>query len=198
MVRFSNIFTKFELLFRLPQLYIFSFIFITITIKIIITIANKRNIVTFKTINNKKILIFPIPGNVVMNMCIGMNINEPILSSYSPLYVTRRDHVVHFHGSQECWFTLCQFRCQFHSRRHSLRITLKSTTLVHMRSRYAWTRQSWQRSEWRLDFNSVSILPLQARCYAVLGGMGWGWGEDTFQTGMHARMRAFTYVRTWE
>ena len=39
--------------------------------------------------------------------------------------VTRRDHVVHCHGSQECWFTLCQFRCQFHSRRHSLRITLK-------------------------------------------------------------------------
>ena len=42
--------------------------------------------------------------------------------------VTRRDHVVHCHGSQECWFTLCQFRCQFHLRRHSLRITLKSTT----------------------------------------------------------------------
>ena len=47
--------------------------------------------------------------------------------------VTRRDHVVHCHGSQECWFTLCQFRCQFHSRWHSLRITLKSTTLVYMR-----------------------------------------------------------------
>ena len=44
-----------------------------------------------------------------------------------------------------------------HSRRHSLRITLKSTTLVHMRSRYAWTRKSWQRSEWRLDFNSVKV-----------------------------------------
>ena len=69
--------------------------------------------------------------------------------------VTRRDHVVHCHGSQECWFTLCQFRFQFYSRRHSLRITLKSTTLVPMRSRYAWTRKSWQRSEWRLDFNSV-------------------------------------------
>ena len=69
--------------------------------------------------------------------------------------VTRRDHVVHCHGFQECWFTVCQFRCQFHPRWHSLRITLKSTTLVHMRSRYAWTRKSWQRSEWRLDFNSV-------------------------------------------
>ena len=82
--------------------------------------------------------------------------------------VTRRDHVVHHcHGSQECWFTLCQFRCQFHSRRHSLRITMKSTTWVHMRSRYAWTRKSWQRSQWRLDFNSVfpwrglkTIVPL--------------------------------------
>ena len=48
--------------------------------------------------------------------------------------VTSRDHVVRCRGSQECWFTLCQFRCQFHSRRHSLRITLKSTTLVCMRS----------------------------------------------------------------
>ena len=40
-------------------------------------------------------------------------------------------------------------------RRHSLRITLKYTTLVHMRSSYAWTMKSWQRSEWRLGFNSV-------------------------------------------
>ena len=57
------------------------------------------------------------------------------LSHYTLLKsdVTHRDHVVHCHGSQECWFTLCQFCCQFHSRRHSLRITLKSTTLVHMR-----------------------------------------------------------------
>ena len=78
--------------------------------------------------------------------------------------VTRRDHVVHCHGSQECWFTLCQFRCPFHSRRHSLRITLKSTTLVHMRSRYAWTRKSWQRSEWRLDFNSVLFTILKDIC----------------------------------
>ena len=69
--------------------------------------------------------------------------------------VTRRDHVVHCHGSQECWFTFCQCRCQFHSRRHSLRITLKSTILVHMCSSYAWTRKSWQGSEWPLDFNSV-------------------------------------------
>ena len=72
--------------------------------------------------------------------------------------VTRRDHVVHCHGSQECWFTLCQFRCQFHSWRHSLRITLKSTTLVDMRSRYAWTTKSWQRSKWRLGFNSIFLV----------------------------------------
>ena len=63
--------------------------------------------------------------------------------------VTRRDHVIRCHGSQECWFTHRQFHSQFHSRRHSLRITLKYTTLVHMRSSYAWTRKSWQRSEWR-------------------------------------------------
>ena len=73
--------------------------------------------------------------------------------------VTRRDHVVRCHGSHECWFTHRQFHSQFHLRRHSLRITLKYTTLVHMRSSYAWTMKSWQRSEWRLGFNSV--LPWQ-------------------------------------
>ena len=46
-------------------------------------------------------------------------------------------------------------RCQFHSRRHSLLITLKYTTLVRMRSSYAWTMKPWQQSEWRLGFNSV-------------------------------------------
>ena len=56
--------------------------------------------------------------------------------------VTRRDHVVHCRGSQECWFMLCQF----HSRWHSLRITLKSKTLVCMRSSNAWTTKPWQRS----------------------------------------------------
>ena len=71
--------------------------------------------------------------------------------------VTRRDHVVRCHGSHECWFTHRQFHSQFHSRRHSLRITLKSTTLVHMRSGYAWTMKSWQRSEWRLGFHSVLV-----------------------------------------
>ena len=69
--------------------------------------------------------------------------------------VTRRDHVVRCHGSHECWFTHRQFHSQFHSRWHSLCITLKSTTLVCMRSSNAWTTKSWQRSEWRLGFNSV-------------------------------------------
>ena len=41
-------------------------------------------------------------------------------------------HLVRCHG---CWFT----HSQFHSRRYSLRITLKSTTLVRMRSGSAWT-----------------------------------------------------------
>ena len=56
----------------------------------------------------------------------------PVTPDYTLLKsdVTRRDHVVHCRGSQECWFTLCQFHSQFHSRRHSLRITLKYTTLV--------------------------------------------------------------------
>ena len=69
--------------------------------------------------------------------------------------VTHLDHVVCCHGSHECWFTHRQFHSQFHSRRHSLRITLKYTTLVCMRSSNAWTKKSWQRSEWRLGFNSV-------------------------------------------
>ena len=33
--------------------------------------------------------------------------------------VTRRDHVVNCHGSQECWFTLCQFRSQRQSSHNS-------------------------------------------------------------------------------
>ena len=70
---------------------------------------------------------------------------------------------VRCHG---CWLTHSQFHSQFHSRRHSLRITLKYTTLVRMRSSYAWTMKPWQRSEWRLGFNSVylteelSLFPL--------------------------------------
>ena len=69
--------------------------------------------------------------------------------------VTCRDHMVHCHGSHECWFTHRQFHSQFHSRRHSLRITLKYTTLMHMRSSNAWTMKSWQRSEWHFGFISI-------------------------------------------
>ena len=78
--------------------------------------------------------------------------------------VTCRDHVVCCHGSHECWFTHRQFHSQFHSRWHSLRITLKYTTLVHMRSGYAWTMKSWQRSEWRLGFNSINGCRKPATC----------------------------------
>ena len=63
---------------------------------------------------------------------------------------------------QGCRFTHRQFHSKFHSRRHSFRITLKYTTLVCMRSGNAWTMKPWQRSEWRLGFNSV-FSPL------------WGW-----------------------
>ena len=62
---------------------------------------------------------------------------------------------VRCHG---CRFTHRQFHSQFHSRRHSLRITLKYTTLVCMRSSNAWTMKPWQRSEWRLGFNTYSRL----------------------------------------
>ena len=69
--------------------------------------------------------------------------------------VTRRDHVSVCHG---CWLTHSQFHSQFHSRRHSLRITLKYTTLMRMHSSYTWTMKPWQRSEWRLGFNSVLVF----------------------------------------
>ena len=59
---------------------------------------------------------------------------------------------VRCHG---CWLTHSQFHSHFHSRRHSLRITLKYTTLMCMRSSYAWTMKPWQRSKWHLGFNSV-------------------------------------------
>ena len=62
---------------------------------------------------------------------------------------------VRCHG---CWLTHSQFHSQFHSRRHSLRITLKYTTLMRMRGSYAWTMKPWQRSEWRLGFNSVLVF----------------------------------------
>ena len=47
--------------------------------------------------------------------------------------VTRPDHVVRC-GSQDCGSRFVNFACKFHSGWHSLRITLKSTTLLFMRS----------------------------------------------------------------
>ena len=48
--------------------------------------------------------------------------------------VTSRDHVVRCRGSQECGSRFVNFACQFHWRWHSFLITLKSTTLLFMRS----------------------------------------------------------------
>ena len=48
--------------------------------------------------------------------------------------VTTRDHVVRCRGSQECGSRFVNFACKFHRRWHRLRITLKSTTLLFMRS----------------------------------------------------------------
>ena len=48
--------------------------------------------------------------------------------------VTRPDHVVRCRGSQECGSRFVNFPCKFHRRWHRLRITLKSTTLLFMRS----------------------------------------------------------------
>ena len=81
--------------------------------------------------------------------------------------VTRRDHMVRCHRSQECGSRFVNFDCQFHSRLHSLRITLKSTTLVCMRSSNAWTTKPWQRSEWRLGFNSVLGARLGCDCFIM-------------------------------
>ena len=69
--------------------------------------------------------------------------------------VTRPDHVVRCRGSQECGSRFVNFACKFHRRWHRLRITLKSTTLLFMRSSNVWTTKLWQRSKWPLDFNSV-------------------------------------------
>ena len=60
--------------------------------------------------------------------------------------VTSRDHVVRCRGSQECGSRFVNFTCQFHWRWHSPRITLKSTTLLFMRSSNAWTTKPWQQS----------------------------------------------------
>ena len=48
---------------------------------------------------------------------------------------------------------------QFHSRRYSLRITLKYTTLVHMRCGFAWTAFHDNGAKWRSGSNSaLSIM----------------------------------------
>ena len=82
----------------------------------------------------RKQLLSPSFRGCVTEPCDGNTV--PFIHAYTLLKsdVTRRDHVVRCHGSHECWFTHRQFHSQFHLRLHSLRITLKSTTLVCMRS----------------------------------------------------------------
>ena len=58
--------------------------------------------------------------------------------------VTSRDHMVRSRGSQECGSRYVNFACQFHWRWHRIRITLKSTTLLFMRSSNVWTTKPWQ------------------------------------------------------
>ena len=88
--------------------------------------------------------------------CIKLILRYTYRIIYGQYAVKVRRHTpwsrVSCHG---CRFTHRQFHSPFHSRRYSLRITLKCTTLVHMRSGYAWTMNPWQWSVWRLGFNSV-------------------------------------------
>ena len=82
-----------------------------------------------------------VPHSLVCNMSYpGVGCNTLLKS-----IVTRPDHVVRCCGSQECGSRFVNFACQFHRRWHRLRITLKSTTLLFMRSN-VWTTKPWQRS----------------------------------------------------
>ena len=63
-----------------------------------------------------------------------MRISCPAVYTLLKSDVTSRDQVVRCRGSQECGSRFVNFACQFHWRWHSLRITLKSTTLLFMRS----------------------------------------------------------------
>ena len=74
--------------------------------------------------------------------CTFQKIDENSFQSTNMLLksdVTSPDHVVRCRGSQECGSRFVNFACQFHWRWHSLPITLKSTTLLFMRSSNAWT-----------------------------------------------------------
>ena len=64
--------------------------------------------------------------------------------------VTSRDRVVRCHGSKECGSRFVNFACQFYWRWHSLRITLKSTTLLFMRSSNVWNRDNGASDVWAL------------------------------------------------
>ena len=53
--------------------------------------------------------------------------------------------MVRCRGSQECGSRNVNFACKFHRRSHRVRITLKSSTLLFMRTRNVWTMKPWQR-----------------------------------------------------
>ena len=79
-----------------------------------------------------------------VNHIPGIHDNGRVVTSDLKSDVTRPDHVVRCCGSQECGSCFVNFACQFHRRWHSFRITLKSTTLLFMRSS-VWTMKPWQR-----------------------------------------------------
>ena len=65
---------------------------------------------------------------------VGMSVDEGFNYTLLKSAVTSPDHVVRCRGSQECGSRFVNFACQFHRRWHCFRITLKSTTLLFMRS----------------------------------------------------------------
>ena len=73
-------------------------------------------------------------------------VNLPLVLKGLKSDVTTRDHMVRCRGSQECGSRNVNFACKFHRPSHRVRITLKSTTLLFMRTRNVWTTKPWQRS----------------------------------------------------
>ena len=84
-------------------------------------------------------------GTYVRTKCTSQN-SSRARNTLLKSNVTRPDHVVRCRGFQECGSRFVNFACKFHRRWHRLRITLKSTTLLFMRSSNVWTTKPWQRS----------------------------------------------------
>ena len=67
-----------------------------------------------------------------------------VTSDFNSVYAVKVRRHEAWSGGPLLWipgmcFTLCKFRLSFHRRWHSFRITLKSTTLLFMRSSNVWT-----------------------------------------------------------